>query len=296
MADEIGFDIVIIVVVLVIVLTILTFIELRYLRKTAKGRRIRAAEGADLPDRAHNAILTSKAISRSLAAAGVVTMDADDLVREAEMAYRSQDYRVVIELTDRAKSMLKTEKARHDKMGDLTRLRKPGGGEAEEATAKELLQKELPPNYMQAKFTISLAEERIQAAKTAGRGTTEAEDLLRTARASFEGKDYDGALRSAVRSRRLADGETGVEIPATAAPSAAPVAAPATAPAPGPPAIEAPAHPPKKCASCGAELKPDDGFCRKCGVKVVRPTTCAKCGSPLRENDDFCRKCGAAIG
>ena len=296
MADVIVDNIVIIVVILVIGLAVLTFIELRYLRKTSKGRRIRAAEGADLPDRAHNAILTNKAISRTLAAAGVVTTDADDLVREAEMAYRSQDYRVVIELTDRAKSMLKAEKARHDKMGDLTHLRKTGGGEAAEATAKELLQKELPPNYMQAKFTIHLAEERIQVAKAAGRGIAEAEDLLRAARTSFEGKDYDGALRLSIKSRRLADGETGIEIPATTAPSAAPAAAPATAPTPAAPAAEVPARPPRKCASCGADLKADNGFCRKCGVKVVRPTTCGKCGASLREDDGFCRKCGAAIG
>ncbi len=288
MADVLDLNTLIIVLGLLIVgLAILTFIELRYLRKTAKNRRARLAERADLPDRAHNAILTSKAISRSLAASGVVTADADDLIKEAEIANRSLDYRVVIELTDRAKSMMKAAKARHDKMGDLTRLDKAQGG-GTEATTKEQLQKELPPNYMQARFTISLAEERIQAARGAGRDTAQAEEALRAAQKTFEGKDYDNALKLAVKSRRLADGEIPPEPVAS-------VTAPPGTPAPSSPSPEAPARPARKCASCGAELKADDGFCRKCGVKVERPTTCGKCGADLMGDDGFCRKCGTPV-
>ncbi|OGS49592.1 MAG: hypothetical protein A3K65_09390 [Euryarchaeota archaeon RBG_16_68_12] len=291
MADPIADNIVIIIAVLVIGLAVLTFIELKYLRKTSKGRRIKAAQAGDLPDRAHNAILTTKAISRTLAAAGVVTRDADDLVREAEMARRNRDYRVVIELTDRAKSMLKAEKARHDAMGDLSRLRKASDTEEAEPTAKELLQKDLPPNYIQAKFTISLADERIQVAAAAGRGTAQAEEFLRTARATFETKDYDGALRLAVKSRRIADGEEATGPPAVAAASAPHAAAPSGPPAPP----VAPARPARACASCGAALKEDDTFCRKCGVKVERPTTCGKCGASLVADDGFCRKCGTPV-
>ncbi|HEY4704706.1 MAG TPA: zinc ribbon domain-containing protein [Thermoplasmata archaeon] len=285
MADPIVDNIVIAVIVLVLVLGVLTFIELKYLRKASRGRRARAASASDLPDQAHNAILTSKAISRTLSAAGVVTADVDAVVQEAQVAYRNRNYRVVIELTDKAKSMLKTEKARHDRMGDLSRLRKTAGSEAEEATTKEYIQKELPPNYMQARFTISLAEERITAARDAGRATPEAEAVLATARQSFDGKDFDGALKLAAKSRRLADGEAEPGVPPGSPAASAPV--PAT--------VELPRPAGRACASCGSELLAGDPFCRKCGVKVERPTTCAKCGASLKEDDTFCRKCGAAI-
>ena len=285
MADPIVDNIVIAVIVLVLVLGVLTFIELKYLRKASRGRRARATSASDLPDQAHNAILTSKAISRTLSAAGVVTADVDAVVQEAQVAYRNRNYRVVIELTDKAKSMLKTEKARHDRMGDLSRLRKTEGSEADEATTKEYIQKELPPNYMQARFTISLAEERITAARDAGRATPEAEAVLATARQSFDGKDFDGALKLAAKSRRHADGEAEPSVPPGSPAASAPV--PAT--------VELPRPAGRACASCGSELLAGDPFCRKCGVKVERPTTCAKCGASLKEDDTFCRKCGAAI-
>ena len=285
MADPIVDNIAIAVIVLVLVLGVLTFIELKYLRKASRGRRARATSASDLPDQAHNAILTSKAISRTLSAAGVVTADVDAVVQEAQVAYRNRNYRVVIELTDKAKSMLKTEKARHDRMGDLSRLRKTAGSEADEATTKEYIQKELPPNYMQARFTISLAEERIAAARDAGRAIAEAEAVLATARQSFDGKDFDGALKLAAKSRRHADGEAEPGVPPGSPAASAPV--PAT--------VELPRPAGRACASCGSELLAGDPFCRKCGVKVERPTTCAKCGASLKEDDTFCRKCGTAI-
>ncbi len=285
MADEIGNQITVAVILLVIVLAILTFIELKYLRKASRGRRARTASASNLPDQAHNAILTSKAISRTLSAAGIVTADADEVVKEAEVAYRNRNYRVVIELTDKAKSMLKTEKARHDKMGDLSRLRKADGSESDEATTKEYIQKELPPNYVQAKFTMSLAEERIAAAQGAGRATAEAEAVLATARQSFDGKDFDGALKLATRSRRLADGE---------ADPTGPPASPGT-PAQTPATVEIPRPAGRACASCGSELLAGDTFCRKCGVKIERPAACAKCEAPLKEDDTFCRKCGTSV-
>ncbi len=265
-----------IVVIVVIVLTIVTFLELRYFRSFMKKRQTRQ----DLPDQAHNALLTSKAIANTLRTSGVVTASADDVIAEAEAAYRRRAYRVTIELAERAKAALKAEKARHDRIGDLTRLQKVRGGASDEPTTKEVLQKEHPPNYIQAKFTLSLAEERIAASRVAGRGTAPAEALLATARASFDAQDYDGALKLAVKSRRTADGEATAEEEART-------------PMPSQGEIPRPAN--RACASCGAELLVGDPFCRKCGVKVERPTSCSKCGADLKADDTFCRKCGTAI-
>ncbi len=265
-----------IVVIVVIVLTIATFLELRYFRSFMKKRQSRI----DLPDQAHNALITSKAIANTLRTSGVVTTSSDEMIAEAEVAYRRRAYRVTLELAEKAKAALKAEKARHDKIGDLSRLQRVRGGASDQPTTKEVLQKEHPPNFTQAKFTLSLAEERIAAARVAGRGTAPAEALLVTARASFDAEDYDEALKLAAKSRRTADGE------AVAEPEGK---------TPVPSQVEIPRPANRACASCGAELLVGDPFCRKCGVKIERPTACAKCGADLKADDTFCRKCGTAI-
>ncbi|MEK6986569.1 MAG: hypothetical protein AABX97_00560, partial [Candidatus Thermoplasmatota archaeon] len=53
----------IVVIVAVIVLAVLTYFELKYLRKSSHGRRIRTRKrDGELPDEAHNVLLTTKAI------------------------------------------------------------------------------------------------------------------------------------------------------------------------------------------------------------------------------------------
>jgi len=189
MADAYGIDnVLLLVVIVVIVLTIVTFLELRYFRSFMKKRRDRV----DLPDNAHNGILTGKAIANALRSVGVDTTQADDVIAEAETAYRRRDYRVAIQLSEQAKTLLKSQKAKHDKVGDLGRLQRVRTAASDEPTTKEVLQKEHPPNYTQAKFTLSLAQERIAAARTAGRGTAPAEGLLKNAQASFDAADYGG--------------------------------------------------------------------------------------------------------
>ena len=277
MADAYGIDnVLLLVVIVVIVLTIVTFLELRYFRSFMKKRRDRV----DLPDNAHNALLTGKAIANTLRSAGVNTTQADDVIAEADTAYRRRDYRVAIQLSEQAKTLLKAQKAKHDRIGDLGRLQRVRTTTSDEPTTKEVLQKEHPPNYTQAKFTLSLAEERIATARTAGRGTSSAEALLKNAQASFEDADYDSALKLAAKSRRMADGE----IPAEA-----------DVKTPVPSQVEIPRPANRACASCGAELLVGDPFCRKCGVKVERPVVCATCGTSLKPDDTFCRKCGAPI-
>ena len=277
MADPYGIDnVLLLVVIVVIVLTIVTFLELRYFRSFMKKRRDRV----DLPDNAHNAILTAKAIANALRSTGVNTGQADDVVAEAETAYRRRDYRVAIQLSEQAKALLKAQKVRQEKIGDLGRLQRVRATASDEPTTKEVLQKEHPPNYTQAKFTLSLAQETIAAARTAGRGTAPAEAVLRNAQASFDATDYDSALKLAAKSRRMADGEIPTE---------------AETKTPIPSQVEIPRPANRACASCGAELLVGDPFCRRCGVKVERPVVCATCGASLKPDDTFCRKCGAPI-
>ena len=257
-------------------------VELWYLRRRRKQRTSRGESETELPERAHNAIVTVKAIGDTLARGGVRSPEADDLIREAEAAARERKYRVAIELTDRAKAVLRAAKLRQQQKGDLSKFDgiKPKA-EADEVTAKERLMKDLPPNYAQSKFSMDLARDGIASAKTAGRDTGEAESLVASAQASFDAQDYAAALKQAVRARRSLEG----------------VSVPSTEPAPeGPPPTPAPpTGTTRPCPSCGSPVAADDAFCRKCGVAVPRARACPSCGAPVAPEDGFCRKCGTRI-
>ena len=54
---------------------------------------------------------------------------------------------------------------------------------------------------------------------------------------------------------------------------------------------------PKKCFNCGTELKPDENFCPKCGIKYgeTKKIFCPKCNNEVEFGRKFCGKCGAKI-
>jgi len=267
----------VLIATMLITLSAVAFLELRYMRSRRKGAR----ETLDLPDQVHNAILATKAIREALARGGVRSLEADDLVREAEDAVQERNFHVAMELTERAKGVLRAAKAKQARQGDLSKLETAETkGDAGEVTTKERLMKELPPNYAPSKFSINLARDEIASAKTDGREAAEAEQLLASAQASFDAQDYDAALKDAVRARRA------LEASAPAAPAADPPAPPTTATA-QPAAAKA-----RTCSSCGAPLAADDQFCRKCGAKIPPPRTCPSCGAAVADEDAFCRKCG----
>ncbi len=275
-----------IVIVVGILLAVLTYFELKYLRKSSRARRVRAAKtGDELPDQAHNALITAKAIVTTVGRGGVRSDDVDQLMREAQQAYDRRNYRVAIDLTSQAKSRLMALKSAQAAKGDLAKLKSAPAPAEEEPTTKELLQKEFPANLAQSRFAISVAESSIDEAKDEDRDASRAEALLATARSRFEAQDYTGALSAARLAEKGARGESaaataspGPEVSVTASPVSAPVAVVGKS----------------TCPSCGAPLKADDTFCRKCGAKVVL-TACPNCNAELLGDDIFCRKCGTRI-
>jgi len=275
MADPVTDQIIIAVVLFAVAMGILAFFEIRFLRKRMKGRRKRLGKRDDeLADQAHNAVITTKAILSAMDRQGVRSGDASSMLREADMALARHNYRVVIDLTSKTRDRLMSAKAAQATRGDLAKLEQVATvGGSTDVTTKERIQKEFPPNLLQSKFSIELAGTAIETARTAGRGTDVATQLLDSAKARFDSQDYDGALRFARQSKRSADGEA-IELP------------PAVAPAgPSMPAGD------QSCPSCGASIRPDDAFCRKCGTRLG-PGVCASCGAELLADDGFCRKCG----
>jgi len=279
MADPVTDQVTVGIVLFVIALVLAAFFETRFLRKKMKNRRVRTAKReTELPDEAHNAIITTKAIISSLERQGIRSEEASAWVREAEMAYGRHNYRVVVELTGKARDRLLALKAADGSKGDLVKLEQLSvAGGSEEITTKEVLQKEVTPNLLQSKFSIEVAGTAIDQGRLAGRDVSQATELLESAKARFDAKEYDAALSIARQSKRSAEGKAvDVSIPP-------------------PPVRATPVSPEgRTCPSCNATLQSDDAFCRKCGTRLV-PTSCGSCGAKLLPDDVFCRKCGAAI-
>jgi RNA polymerase subunit RPABC4/transcription elongation factor Spt4 len=266
------------VVLLLVSLGIATFLETRYLRKKMKNRRVRTAKRDDeLQDNAHNAIITTKAIVSSLQRQGIRSEEADAWLQEAQTANARHNYRVAMDLTAKAKDRLLALKAAQASKGDLAKLdRLSVGGPPDEMTTKEMLQKEIPPNMLQSKFSIEVAVTAVEQGRLSGRDVSQATQLLDAAKTRFDAKDYASALTIARQSKRAAAGER-VDV------SIAP-AAPQSPPTPGG----------RVCPSCGASLAEDDMFCRKCGSRLA-PAACSSCGASLLSDDAYCPKCGTPV-
>ena len=242
------------VVGLIIAVIVITFVEVKYLRKSMRHRRVRAAKRFDeLPDDAFNALTTTKAIQSTLERGGVRSEEAADLLRQAKLAYNRHNYRVVFDLTSKAKERLLALKARQAAQGDLLRLDSIPPGGPEEVTTKELLQKEFPQNFAQSKFTLELARSVIDAGRSAGRDVSQAERFLVAAQTRFDAQDYAAALSAARQAERAASGQV-VPVPPTP---------------PEQPIQEASLT----CSSCSIPLQVDDAFCRKCGTPTRKAGT-----------------------
>ncbi len=285
----------IIVVVLVFVMIVVTWLELRVMRRKSKSRKQRlASRPEELQDEAHNALVTTRAIASTLSERGGIRSDeVDSMLREAQMAYSRRNYRVALDLTKRAKDRLVSLRSEQAAHGDLAKLETMTPDAApEEPTTKELLQKEYPPNLAPSRFAISVAEATIETGAASGRDVSQARALLVTARARYDAQDYSAALSVARQAEKTAKGEAVTTTVPAAVPAPAPAPPVAVAIAPGPAPAAVPVG--SACPACGAPMKPDDTFCRKCGTRVVL-SNCPQCGASLLADDAFCRKCGTRI-
>lgn len=272
---------------IVIIVIIVIYFELRFLRR----KRMAKADTATISDEAYNAVLTTKAIHSAMERSGIRSLEARELIRRAEMARASGDNRAALDYLANAKEVMLQEKKRHQEIGDLVKLPKTVTAPAvPEETTKEKLQKELPKNYLQAKFMLGFARKAIDERVSEGGEVSEATGLLAIAQKEFDGKDYDASLKHGVQARRAAE-ELIIEIKDTRSVTPGTVTTPGTV---VPPGVEISVST-LRCGSCGADLKIDDTFCRKCGVKVEL-AVCPSCGTKPAAGDAFCRKCGVALG
>src|SRR5438034_1276943 len=173
------------------VFEIATYVETRYLRKKMKNRRVRTAKRDDeMQDNAHNAIITTKAIMSSLDRQGIRSVEADAWIQEAQTANARHNYRVAMDLTSKAKERLLALKAAQASKGDLAKLdRLSVGASTDEMTTKEMLQKEIPPNMIQSKFSIEVAGAAVEQGRVNGRDVSQAKELMAPAKSPLYAKE-----------------------------------------------------------------------------------------------------------
>lgn len=264
---------------IVIVIGELVWLRNRRLKKgMSSGGRVKKMS---LRDDAHNALITGKAIVRTLERSGASMEATMNQLEEAKIAFDRGNFRACIDIVDKAKDSMKTARLAAEKRGDLEKLEAspPPPGD-EEMLTKEFITKELPENFIQAKFSLNLAKDHMEKCRQGAIDTEAAALVLQEADKAFEEKDYTTALKLAVRCKNLlATEDGGLEtIPLDEE------------------VIEITEEQLKnRCTGCGEFLVEGDGFCRKCGAKIPKAAECEKCGKAADIEDKFCRGCGTEL-
>ena len=260
----------VIIAILIVLLCLILFLEWKFMRSRFKRKK----KSSDLLDRAYNEVRTTETILNMLKRDGIDTSAAQPYLTEAKAALSRQDYHSCIEYAEKAKFALKKAKTQANMKPFWDEPSEEGG--IEKAKSEEIsLDSNLPENYMQSKFTISLAEDAIRAASKKGKDISEAQEILELSTEAFEIRDYSTALKLALRSKKCAEGieEEGGIIELSVS-------------------NESDEY---ECPNCGENIKTNDIFCRKCGAKIERELSCPNCGESINIHDIFCGKCGSKL-
>lgn len=248
-------------------------ILLRLVKSGALQRALRAREEAETRvDRAYNTLVTTEAIGRELRDKGLESVQASALLEEARQAYYEGDPRYAEERAEEARALLQ-DVLQKDAEARVPAEEAPLLAELEEEIpeVKPVLGKEYPKNYLQAKFLLGVAKDRVKGAKKGSEEGKQARELAKEAQDAFEEERYTEALALALHCRRLLDGEDVGE----------------------PPVVEEKEE--EACPECGRPVAAEDEFCGQCGAALAESLTCASCDAPLAADDNFCRKCGTPV-
>src|SRR5438552_2229519 len=108
MADPTTDQVTVGIVLFVVTIVVVAFFELKFLRKRMKNRRVRTAKrDEELPDEAHNAVVTTKAILAAMERQGVRSEEAATWLREADTASARRN-------VGQASQLLEAARARFD--------------------------------------------------------------------------------------------------------------------------------------------------------------------------------------
>ncbi len=244
-------------------------------------------------------IATARTMLKLLEQRGVNITKAEALVIQAEMAMDARLYSKADDYLKEAKEeALRANKA-HEDGTDILNAPPPSG--KEEDSPKKVFD-EFPPYYLQAKFEMKRAGDSIDTAEREGRDTEEAKGFLNEAKGHFDTEGYEKAFSMAVKARKSAEGESveyirvieDEDTEEDAVEERIEVSLSKNLEVEAKDAIACVAEKltVSVCPNCGAEVKDEDVFCRKCGFKLL---FCPNCGASVEEEDIFCAKCGYRV-
>jgi ribosomal protein L40E len=284
-------DTLIIVLAVVAVFAVIAYLEIRFLR----ARREARIDARMMKDDTFNAIITTKAVARSLKDRGYVTKEADLLLIEAESAFERGNFLETKEKAGQARAALRDLQRPEETIKPLVDItaepepveETPTSIPAESPLAEA---KKLPKNYLESKFMLSTAADAVAAAEQAGADVARAKESLAIAQIDFDTQMYTEALSHALKAKKAAE-----EVPESPAPERPVMTERLVLPPNSVTPID-PSASVQACEQCGAAIKDiDDNFCRKCGATIPRKTACHRCGAETAPDDVFCRKCGARL-
>lgn len=249
---------IIILLALLLVFVVVILILTRKYSKKPLRRWLRSREDRILKsDKAFNTLQAVKIISKNFEGQGIDIRSVKGIIESAEVEMEFKNYTSAIELAERAKTLLIELKSKKDREEDKPAESKPheidekdfepSAKESYEPTAKEMLHRKYPPNFVESKFTMGVAEEMLRNSKDKDI-TREAKTLLEQSRHCFEIEDYGGALNYSVQCKKLLE-RAGIE------------------------ASREPIQKMKEkleCPQCKFEANEYDIFCRKCGYKLKK--------------------------
>ncbi len=279
------------IMIMLILMGVVLAFELAYIMLRKKRREkemFRKKEPAEtVAEKAHNLIITTESISRTLGNQGINTLEADSLLRQARAEETSRDYSAAAERAEAAKLVLLRLKREH-----AARSHTSPGPPSTDPNIRPMNQSlydsqdtpltrnfdmpreekdldSLPTNYIQAKFMLSSTKDFLDRKDiTSG----EAYDQFQQAKKFYDKKDYSKALSYAIKADRLLDSDS-VGL------------------------IAEEVHTDHEeievyvCPSCDSDIAEDDVFCRECGENL-EGAGCPGCDEPIDSSDKFCRKCG----
>ena len=339
---------------LLLAISIMFIIVILFEVRTIQNKRLeRLKEGKHRTGRedAHNAISTTRNLIRVFSGRGVNTAKAESILIMARQHLDDRDFSGAKRYADMARKALMEAKKIHDKAalneereGEEDAVVIEGGGEKrgmteapnpiseeydvnipEEAedsaaltyTGTKLLTEKFPPNYLEARFTITSAEEMISDAEKLGKDMGLARHFLEKAAAHFDAGRLGESLACAVKSKKavegkeilvkqsemdeitaMFDGEV-LKMVTVHEVSAEPDDEPSSEVLSGEEneaegaAKTGKEH--KVCPKCGHLIEDGDKFCPNCGEKIVVIRYCPQCGMEVKAGDRFCRNCGTRL-
>ena len=335
---------------LAVISIVVILFEVRTIQKK-RLERLKNSKHRTGREDAHNAISTTKNLIRVFSGRGVNTAKAESILIMARQHLDDRDFSGAKRYADMAKRALMEAKRIYDEAAvneetegeegavaiagdeekrEVTEAPPPVSEEydvniPEEAedsaaltyTGTKLLTEKFPPNYLEARFTMTSAEEMISDAEELGKDMGLARHFLKRAAAHFDAGRLSESLACAVKSRKavegreilvkqsemdeitaMFDGEV-LKMVRVHEASAEPDDEPPSETLSGRETeidnVVETGSVRKVCPKCGHPIEEGDKFCPNCGEKISVIHYCPQCGLEVKTGDRFCRNCGTRL-